>query len=255
MLKGSKNENYKINPLKRELRALYQEFYSKGYTSYKILKKSIIDHQRLLDIYNKINAEYNKKFVLDDKQYSIHYRQYGYMQKYKKNGKKNTKEKKIKKKDVLNKIEQTNQKVIIQENKNEINKQEIEIKKNEKLLDRMTKEELFVAAQNGFLTAFQEKDFYNKITTNILNISDIIYNTVYNNLANGTTEKKDQEFITNLINNFTELLKSIEFGKLAQLQPQAINVIKQDNQQINNFPDFSELSNALKLANNTNLDN
>ena len=89
MRKGSKKDDYKIDPLKRELRDLYQEFYNKGYTSYKYLQLSDTDYRRLLELYNKINetSKSKKIFILNEKQYSLHYRQYCYMEKYRKHGK------------------------------------------------------------------------------------------------------------------------------------------------------------------------
>ena len=121
MRKGSKKDDYKIDPLKRELRDLYQEFYNKGYTSYKYLQQSDTDYRRLLELYNKINetSKSKKIFILNEKQYSLHYRQYCYMEKYRKHGKswgKRIPKPQTRRQIILNTIKEENQKAIITEN-------------------------------------------------------------------------------------------------------------------------------------------
>lgn len=244
MRKGSKKDDYKIDPLKRELRDMYQEFYKKGYTSYRYLKQSNTDYRRLLELYNKINetSKSKKLFILNEKQYSLHYRQYCYMEKYKREGKVEKLPKQLTKKQiVLNRIKEENQKATMAENKRIITAQSQDIIRHSKEIKQLKKDELSYIAQQNFLSVLEELEFYKTTISALRNIQVKLYNKI-NEKMEQDNDKNTQEYIVKLLEQYANIIKAYGLDKLLQLQPQVINFLKQEN---NNNIDLTELKVAL----------
>lgn len=233
MRKGSKKDDYKINPLKRELRDIYQEFYRKGYTSYKYLQQSDTDYRRLLELYNKINetSKSKKLFILNEKQYSLHYRQYCYMEKYRKHGKswgKRIPKSQTRRQIILNTIKEENQKAIIAENGRVIEAQSEDMIKHSKDMAQLKKDELSYIAQMSFLSVLKELGFYKITISTLKDIQVKLYNKI-NEKMEQDSDKNTQEYIVKLLEQYANIIKAYGLDKLLQLQPQVINFLKNEN--------------------------
>jgi len=253
MRKGSEKNDYRINPLKRELRDLYQEFYNKGYKNYRYLQQCNADHCRLLELYNRINETIRprKPFILNRKQYSLHYRQYCYMERYKKERRlliEKKPEQLTREQAVLNKAKEESQKATIAENERTIAENERtiatqcqDIERCNKKIKQLKKEELSYIAQQNFLSVLKDLEFY-KTTIQILkNMQILLYNKI-NEKKEQDSDRGTQEYIVKLFEQYANIIKAYGLDKLLQLQPQVINFLKQEN---NNNIDLTELKVAL----------
>ena len=250
MRKGSKKDDYKIDPLKRELKEMFQEFFKKGYTNYKYLQQSNTDHRRLLELYNKINeaSKSKKLFILNEKQYSLHYRQYCYMEKYKRADYpliRRPPKQLTRKQIVLNNIKEENQKATMAENKRIITAQSQDIIRHSKEIKQLKKDELSYIAQQNFLSVLEELEFYKTTISALRNIQVKLYNKI-NEKMEQDNDKNTQEYIVKLLEQYANIIKAYGLDKLLQLQPQVINFLKNENKNTIEVPEELKLILAKK---------
>lgn len=93
-------------------------------------------------------------------------------------------------------------------------------------------EQISYIAQQGFLQSFADKNFYSSSTTAILNIQATISN-YFTNASKTNFKDCDKKFMVDLLEKYAQLLGAIGIDKLMQLQPQALTLFLQQNNENN----------------------